>query len=265
MSRRRPTSSPFSLFSFQDIITATTGILILLALILALSVVVQGNQSVEPKQELVDTTELEQEIEQLENEISLLVVAADKVSKQAAAVSNLTPDELKNKFEALKASIAVLQSNIDVKEALDKSNDSRLAELRGDSQYQQEAKKLAQLKQNVSLTKQKIEKLKKDNRVVYNFRQSSAPPWLVEISGAEIKAAKAGVKQPARVFATAKELVEFSETLTGRPYFVLLVKPSGVSKYALARPYLETGGAEIGVELLSEDENAIDIANGAAF
>ena len=45
MSRRKLNSSPMSLFSFQDIITATTGILILLALVLALSVIIQGAES----------------------------------------------------------------------------------------------------------------------------------------------------------------------------------------------------------------------------
>ena len=45
MSRRKNNSAPMSLFSFQDIITATTGILILLALVLALSVIIQGAES----------------------------------------------------------------------------------------------------------------------------------------------------------------------------------------------------------------------------
>ena len=103
-------------------------------------------------------------------------------------------------------------------------------------------------------------------RQVYNFRNSTRTPWLVEISGDKILTAKVGSTDAPRSFDTA---TQFNKFAAGRPrseqYFVLVAKPSGIDGFRDIRAYLSIQSMDTGVELIAEDQVAVDPVKGVGF
>ncbi len=264
MTRRKPQSSPFSLFSFQDIITATTGILVLLALVLALSVVMQQSTAAPAANDYV--ADLEKEIADLSAAIKQLEATATADNSRNKLLASLTPEELENKLKTLQASLDTTTSN----NAVTKKTISMLEKKLKDENILETLDRLEKQKQAVDArtaeTQTKLNELQSSSRVVYNFRATATSPYLVEIDGAELKTAKTGVKAPARIDTTVRGLVEFAESQpASQRYFLLLVKPSGIKKYSLLKPYLEKMNADIGVELIGEDLKVVDPKTGGVF
>ena len=70
--RRRPQEEPFSLFSFQDIITSLTGIMIILVLLLVLEVATITDRQVPSPEHQEQDLELHQRITELRRQLELL-------------------------------------------------------------------------------------------------------------------------------------------------------------------------------------------------
>ena len=264
MRRKKQSANPFSLFSFQDIITATTGILILLALVLALSVVMQKTAGPPAAAEFIG--DLEQEIEMLSAEVEKLKARAVANNQLSLLMATMSPEELENKSRTLKASIASIQAGVET----NRESISRLEQEMKDKNVLEILAQLKQQKESVDAevveANKKIAELESSSRVVYNFRTTTSPPHLVEINGVNLKTAQTGQTAAAKIYPTVREFVEFAEGQpSGQRYFLLLVKPSGIKKYELLRPYLEKMNAEIGVELIGEDLVVVDPTTGGAF
>ena len=118
--------------------------------------------------------------------------------------------------------------------------------------------------QNQSL-KERLEKLKKENRVIFNpAGGSSKTPWLVELTINSISVAEMGKTQVPFQFS---ELNEFEDWLTGRnpgtQYFVLLIKPDGIKQFHSILPLLKEKNYDVGFDLLSANQSSIDPQTGA--
>ena len=266
MSRRhRSTAAPMSLFSFQDIITATTGILILLALVLALSVVVQRT-SASGAVPIEDTSDLEKQLALLSDAVDQLRLETVGITQKSEIAGTMTPMELKNKVNTLKIGVKFLQSTIRKQIADAEKVEKQIQESGYPSTIKDLKNRIKNTKNGAASAIKELNELKTANRVVYNFRKTTSPPFLVQIERDHFKVARANSKQPARVFGTAFAFIDFAKNVPpSNRYFVLLIKPAGIAKYMLARPYLEQMDAEIGIELLAEDENAVDEKLGSSF
>ena len=71
--RHRSTGSPFSLFSFQDIITGLCGIMIFLVLIMLVDIITQRAAESVPVMAISDAARLEQEVAQIEEKVKRLL------------------------------------------------------------------------------------------------------------------------------------------------------------------------------------------------
>lgn len=266
MSRRNPPSNPFSLFSFQDIITATTGILILLALVLALSVVAQNSHATPTPDPNGLSAELERQLENLEAEVAQLQLQDARLPSDAQLAGGLSAGELRNMRESLQSSIAVLKTQIGNLSTDADSLETTVKTEQQEPRFVSNASELAELQRKVAETREEIERLKQENRVIYNFRQTSSPPWLVELGSQQILCAKAGEKQQPKKFANAGELIRFAQGLdSSERYFVLFVKPDGIDLFNRIKSELEKAGADIGIELIAREVTVIDALNGAGF
>lgn len=261
MRSRASRANPFSLFAFQDIITSVTGIVILITMMLALELVHRKASSPQAKTvEISDTlgdalAQNQQEIERLQR-----IVDEGHQSFQFDA------DSLKNRLEELrKASSELQMQNAQLSEEM---ADARLRQ----EQLEQEAQQvtpqdLQSLQQELQTTRQQLQKLKQSNRVIFN-RPEGEPktPWLLQVEGDGILAAEVDKSMQPLRFASTQDFANWAAGQnSGAIYFVLLLKPSGVSRFQELRQTLRTSGFDIGYDLLSHSQEAIDPETGAGI
>ncbi len=264
MRRKKQISSPFSLFSFQDIITATTGILILLALILALSVVVQKSAPAPAAAEdISDLVALHDAVVKEVEQIKSAQTVAQDANQLAAQYS---PEELKNKLATAQSANQIDMANQAAMAAQKQAMEKEFAESNISDVVDDLEKKLAATSAQITNTQKKMQELQAGNRVVYNFHDTASSPYVVQIDGTRTLTGKSDVSQAPRVDNTVRTFIDFAKSLPAQDrYFLLLVKPSGISRYNLMREYLDDMNADVGVELIGESTTAVDLQTGATL
>lgn len=253
--RRRSNDSPISLFSFQDIITATTGILILLALILALSIVGARQRENTPQPEL-DIAALQQELAQIEQVISQYRELLRKSQQRANKIASLSPEEAENQRVTLEHLLAGLQSQLDSLDEQKQREQQKSNDLGISSKIEERKNELAKLEATLKNIQGQIQQIKSDNHVYFNFRDVTSPPTIVEITSDKLTMIDMGQSSGApQQFRSIDELLDFIDrSAQSNSYFVLAIKPDGITNYALLRLELESRNADLGVILVPENE-----------
>ena len=114
MGRRKHAAPPFSLFAFQDVITAVTGILILITIMMAISLVARkhpATQTAAPSEIASELQALKQELERVQasphNQLKVVNMLPEEVDGKIQTLNNeiiqltLQEKELKTKLENL--------------------------------------------------------------------------------------------------------------------------------------------------------------------
>jgi hypothetical protein len=131
------------------------------------------------------------------------------------------------------------------------------------------AAQVERLRQRVKELSEALERMKRLNRVVYNPTVGAGKQaWLVEVSDRSLRVAKVGETAAPLAFEGATWLDAYRQWLRNRDpaveYFVLLIKPSGINVYGDVRDALRTNRFDIGFDVLTSDQTAIDPIVGAA-
>lgn len=265
MSRRGRHSNPISLFSFQDIVTSVTGILILLAILLAVSVIQQG--SAPPvTSEREDATQMKATKASLQAKILKLEQTINETMSTVNSWIGATPDELRNQKNNLETAIELLQQSNSSLRDQNQQTEETVQQFINDPEMKNTNARVAELKEKIEQTKKDLEQLKSGSRVVYNFRSMEKSAWLVQISGGKILACRAGERAKPRDFDSAKSFTKFAQTVpSDEQYFVLVVKPSGLAEFDAVKQELDDLGIDVGVDLVGEANTVVDSETGAAF
>lgn len=276
MSRRGRGGTPISLFSFQDIITSVTGIMILVTLFLALEVIRRKEGSPDHRtkaltQELVqasaNATKVKATLEGNRRQIEQLRTALAGNESQLLETVKVDADEVTRKLRDLDELNKLMAGELQESEARRRQTEKELEEMRSrEADKQTDKQTIEQLAKTVQEKLQELQKLRQANRVIFNPTQGdSKSPWLVELSATAILSAQLGKKEKPQSFATAAAFKAWAAKRSkAGEYFVLLVKPSTVDKFLDARQSLEKQGFDVGFDLLRDDQTAIDPELGAA-
>lgn len=271
MGRRR-TSARISFFSFQDIITSVTGIMILVALLMGLELS-QRRMAAPAAEATAIASDLrpaveaaEREIRQLERRLAsggdkakqLAAVDSDRLQASLADLRRQTP-EMVNDVAALNAQLARARERL------------RQAQAKRDSS-KTERDQADQLAKQLADAEGRTKKLRTTNRVIYNRPPNAAKtPWLVEVTAKQISAAPVGKSQRPVVFAAAggDPIDAFCAWAKGRDsdseYFLLIVKPDGIDAFFYLRDDLTKLGFELGFDVAAADQTVIDPETGAGI
>lgn len=264
MARRRHNESPLSLFSFQDIITSVTGILVLLTLILALDLTTREAASSVPTLETrAVASEVQETLAQTQAKLQALQQQLDAQTAATTELARLTPTaalqqqaELDRELATLAEDTAQLQANVQSKE-----KDGRELE-RKSTEKASDRERVRQLQQQSDLVQQQLAELKRSNRVFYRPRAGDGKrAWLVDIRARVIVVAPADAQHEQQVFeaSTAKSAVSAlvnwagAQRRPGGEYFVLLVRPSGIDSFQDLEQRLLKAGFETGIDLVGSD------------
>ncbi len=276
MSRRGRGGTPISLFSFQDIITSVTGIMILITLILALEVIQKRDGSPDNRTRQI-TAELQAAVQQAVTIQATVAATQAEINKTrvdlSASETNLLAtvkvdqQQVSRKLQdladlnkllavELAASNRQVQAAADASQAIEQEKISRASD----------AVTLETINKTVQEKLTELKKLREANRVIFNLTQSGPKtPWLVELGADKILAAETGKRGPAQNFATPAAFVTWARKRNrASEYFVLLVKPATIAQFEVVRLALEKANFEVGFDLLKADQTAIDPQLGAA-
>lgn len=287
MGRRgRGNGSPISLFSFQDIITSVTAIMILLTLILTLELITKMNLrgvaaddrrvAVELQQSL---TTLRERLEGLRSQSADARHTAMQVASQSVKQVEADRRRTQRHSETLANSVASLESQL--KAARQKRRDTE----KGLLQAQKAHPETARLQDNAARDRAAAAMLEEQNKTEAKRQQDIAKelaespqlvstlvfnphkgeelkPILAELSARGIsvlgdgdegvKAFGWGVLGPPNTF-----LRWLSEKDKNREYLVVMLRPSGLSKLDSTKEAISSKGFDLGLELVSDDMDIV--------
>jgi len=259
MRSRHKNSSPFSLFAFQDIITSVTGIMILITMTLALDLVQKVASSPRAATPAI-AGQVEVAVKESEQEISRL----ERILSEGAGSIHVDAHTARKQLEDLgRAREELDQQNASLAAEVDAASARRQAVEEQAQSFSPEA--LQQLQAEVVASRDQIRRLKQSNRVVFNRPAGAAKtPWLVQLDTNSILVAESGKAATPIKFSTPEEFLGWAEGQNANSmYFVVLIKPSGVEPFGPIREKLQADGFDLGYDLLSSDQTAIDPDTGA--
>jgi uncharacterized phage infection (PIP) family protein YhgE len=290
MARRKKPTTAFSLFAFQDIITATTGIMILLTLLLSLSLVVAETQS--PAEETVDVIEeleqalsdVEAEVESLEGELDYLEQAAGRVAGFSQGSLEQELEKKTRQVEHLSKETGRLAQKVGDAEKRNTSWDQRLSqqrqkrsELKQDKnklreEQRQLERRLAEVQKELKNLRQRLAETQTSSRMVFNPRaEDGRIAWLVEIHQDRILIARAGVKARPVVFTGGSSQLSSrfsawvaSERKKSKDFFVLFIAPDGIKVFVEMEGQMRSSGFSYGTELIGANTTVVHPSTGGA-
>ena len=251
--KRRSSSSPISLFSFQDIITGLCGLLILFVLIMVIDLVMRrdGSSPLPP--------EPDQSIEEIQSEIAKLQATLsdlrgqveEKRRKLAVALSREKADEArKNLSEKDRELSNLLAETKELETRFEKALDAQA----------RSADKLKEMELARRNLEDSLEKLKKRNGItLIPERGYAKSPVFVVLGRGEITvAAPLDENSRAKTFPENRLGVDLRESLAGfsssTHSVVLIVRPSGVEAMDRAVELVKNLGFSFGRDPLEEDK-----------
>jgi hypothetical protein len=203
MSRRGRGGNPISLFSFQDIITSVTGIMILVTLFLGLEIMRRREQS--PAHQ---TQSLAEEIQQAAAQSGQVEAAVAANRRQIDELRNslvdeeghlledvkYDPEQLERQLRDLTALNHMLEQEVTESDSRRQAAERSLADLNARDQSRAvDRQTLDEIIQQAQRKKQELDKLRQANRVIFNPDQASTKtPWLVELAPQRILAGMVG-------------------------------------------------------------------------
>jgi len=285
MSRRgRSKDVAISLFSFQDIITSVTAIMILLVLILTLELVTRvatKGMAAEDRrvaQELKrSVAEMEQRLEQLRKEAAAAQAAASdaagfsaKETAEKQARAERAAKELQEEIRRLEVQLRDAQSSRRTAEgrlAASQTDDPEATAARAreaDARAaQMEAANREEQRRQESETKRASDGTAAARTLVFNAPPGTTlEPLLVEIAKDGLVAVGSDGESPHRFAWNLLGLpAGFGDWLKGRnktrEYVVLILRPSGVERYDAVREAVVSAGFDVGTELIGEQMSLV--------
>lgn len=267
MSRmRRTTEQPLSLFSFQDIITSVTGVMILLTLLLSIELI-QRVVSSAPQQTKVQITTSTQSIEEMKAEVAALESKLQSSGKLPDNLPSMDSAALKQKRlqlqeanDRLRGEIAELSDRLH-----EKRQEVSTAETASASEQQRMAEEFARLEKAIDDAKKQLESMDASNRIFFKKEQGGKETWIVEVTASGIQSAKIGVAAKPRQFANVESFDRWLKSLnSASTAFYLIVKPNGEQSFEAIRKSIRSAGFDVGFHVLAADQQVIDPNMGAA-
>lgn len=258
---RRAHANPISLFSFQDIITAVTGIIILLALLMVVELAKRPFQSrttaPDPSQHAQDELrQLEERIASMRTLIDSSTAFTNDVASLPGAQIQRTEQDIRKEIAALEAAIAQLGdderrtiSEADLQDAGLASKEALLTSLQDKNQQ----------------LKRQLDSARRSNQVVYSTDpKASKSAWLVDLRADRIEVGRPKREGIDKTFSSRFDDDAFIEWAKQKDrhgeYFVLLVRPDAIRVYEHVSASLRDAGFSLGFDLIDADASVLEVA-----
>ena len=231
--RRRKSATTFSLFAFQDIITAVTGIVVLITLFLAIELM-ERSEGTPTSQTQAQSKQTQQSIEQMQQQIAML---EKQIGEKESGLSDLPTTDIR-----------VLKSMLnDSTDALGKINEEISRNSKGLDEKEKELKaakgkskdsgkadeqELEELRESIKTLAKKIESIKKGGRRIFKTGDDTKTTWLVVITQTGFRAAPIGKSTKPKEFSNASQFIGWVKRLNGQSNnLYIFIKPKGLLNF----------------------------------
>jgi len=263
MSRRGRSSSPFSLFSFQDIITSVTGIVILITLMLAVEMLARRSASSKsvPKTSRTEELAIQQELDDVNREISRLEEQLEMGQFKLEILAKNAGKDLDKENALLTEQVKQLQAENELLER-------QLAQqLEAEKRVQRTAaartgarQQLSSLQSAKTDLEEQAEAIRRQNRLFYNpAALGKKRAYVAELAGGMVSLASVESLQQGNKFSTSRTfstLREFVTHLDSRDpetdHFLLIVRPSSVEDFPVVLARLQERKFDVGFDVVGE-------------
>ena len=259
--RRKSDSDPISLFAFQDIITAVTGIILLLVILLALSLVQLPETEPDRSGQLAAKKELMDQIHDLQAELDQITLSPhlDESLKLLPAA------EIKKKLDHLEQTAKTMATEkADLEKALS-SRQKMLEETVQEIANNPIFAETQRLKQKREAITSEISALQLSNKRLYNFNQSKKSPWVIDMKKGKIKVAKSHRGPSEKIFDSVSESQRIrnlkswiSQNGNSNSYFVVIARQGTVAEFRAIKQHIDSLGADMGIDLVSPTTTVLD-------
>jgi hypothetical protein len=267
MSRmRRTAEQPLSLFSFQDIITSVTGVMVLLTLLLAVELMQRVLNSA-PKQTEVQITSSVQSIAEMQAELAELQRQLDSSGAISEKLPSFDVEKLRQDRQQLQVSNQRLQQEV---ANLSNRNDQKQVHLakaaaQSIAAQQTNLQEIQTLEQQIADAQNKMDGMTSSNRIFFNKDAGGKRTWIVESAKDQLWAAEIGVSAPPRIFAGVDDFRVWVSAMDPRSAALyLIVKPDGEGLFESCRDIASKAGVDIGFHVMAANQQVIDSNTGAA-
>ena len=275
----RSFDSKITFFAFADIITAVSGMLIFITLLLATDLGRPTDSrsqaaNVQVQQQLDETLSQQVEVDSNNRNLQQLLTAAETAPASEKLETDITRlraqlAEEKKKHVGVAEQLAASQSAVEVRDrtlgltALKAQIQQVIQEVeslaRQEAQVRQE---MAVLDQRVAGVQSKLLTLRQWEGKLWLIPDRSSTtkePILAVVSGAGVKVQQFDHPDQAREFGGSSALTEFASYLGEAKaldqYFVFMVKPSGIALFGRLVKSARDKGFEVGFDAVEEDKN----------
>lgn len=267
-SRRRSSAPPISLFSFQDIITSVSGVLIFLTLIMTLELLQRQKDSPPQKtREIVE--DMSQAIATANDEIRVLEAKLAKQSAETNQRVRQNPTELRSQKAIVGAEVRQVGTELDrIQQELQRARERAQQAQKVEPQEKAEKVRVEEIAKQTRAIEAKLAELRSKNQLLYATPSgTNKVAWLMEVTGEHLLIARADhpkaevVIEDASLEERLERADEWARKLdTKQNYVVLIIKPSGIEQHPKLLDALEQTRISIGFDLVEENQTVIEQA-----
>jgi hypothetical protein len=274
MASRRGRGPSISLFSFQDIITSVSGILIFVTLLLTLELTGRAQKAGSGPVEW-NATDLERAIAR---------VRAERDDLRRLTLRGTSPDartslELERKVREAEALVA--RAEQELSEPGDRTEVARHREAASralTTETEEERRALDHQFAEVERLGQELGTMRGKDRIYYDIDPdipNRAKGWLVLVDGASINVAPLAVPERPRSFQwpvpdkptleddhALRDFLQWFDNEDPSKYILLVTRPSGITRARFIREVFRQTDRRFGMDLVSELQEVLDPLNG---
>lgn len=275
MSRRgRSTAAAISLFSFQDIITSVTAIMILLVLILSLELVTRSKQRGVAAEDQRVARELRSVVAAMDRDVSAARAEMTSLQASAARVANFSVEEVRRRERLAEQRAAGLGEEIELLQSAHRKAESSRRKAEADL-IKERASQPAASAEHVAAMNARAEAMEEANRAERRRQEAAAKaaegqpsprtlvfnappgqplsPRLLDVSGDGLAALERSAQQPRKFSGPGGDFNRWLATLDAKAeYVVLILRPSGIGSFDSVVAAVEKAGLAVGAELVGE-------------
>lgn len=260
MSLRKKKASPFTLFSFQDIITSVMGIMLFSALLLAVELTRRTNGAPElAVSTAINTIEatldsVQGELPRLQAELEAMTINAQNVAETLAPDLPQRKAVETERTQRLKAELTALELAVETRKKQRNRLQAQQFDRRG------VVAQLENLEQEIAQSEMELTALAANKRLFFNAAPgSSKTPWVIDFAESRILVGPLPVPEtasaPPAELPTPERLIAFCETLSpSSDYFLLMLRPSAAGSLDIVADKLRDKGFDYGFDLLDDDQ-----------
>lgn len=257
---KRKTSLKISLFSFQDIITSVTGVMILLTLLMALELVEKIETSPPVLTEKL-TDDLKEQLAKVNQQVAQLTERFNETNQLTVALTSMTSDSIQKEIESLEAELDALNVKTkDIKETQAKLDATKLQLEEAEKSKSEMESELVKIELSIKDIKNRIFKVNEGMVVLLEPRKGDTrEPWIIEVF--ENKILVVSTRNSKAVF-TLNDARGLERWLRNRKpnhdYFFLLGHRGSFDLLRDIRELLVSHDFDYGIDLLLDNQKAVE-------